>query len=323
MRYIELFGGIGAATKALKKVGKGSAELVDYIEIDKNAVDSFNKIHGTNFSPTDIKENKVFHKNIDLIIAGFPCQPFSTSGNLKGEDDHRGAPLINSMINYIKKTKPKYILLENVKNFMSKNFAETREKLKQELSDWDLNFYVLNAKNFGIPQNRDRVFITNINLDSLLTKELKRKNLKDFLLPYRKNLNEIDRIYDKSDKTKIILDFNKDFIKVQNNTIKGYLEAIEGDCIDMNLPNCFTRRARTQPQRTNTLTTSGYLHIVEKDEKGKLYYRKLQPLEFWLLMGFNLSDYNKVSDKARGVLYKQAGNSIVVPVLENIFKEIM
>ena len=165
IRYIELFGGIGASTKALQNIfKKKNIELVDYIDIFPKSVRSFNHLYDKFKSPSDIK-NSIFpsHNNIDLIVAGFPCQPYSVAGKRLGKEDYRSGDVIEAMIKYIIKTNPKYILLENVKGFMSKKFIELREYILKRLDKWDLKCHILNAKNYGIPQNRERVYITNIN----------------------------------------------------------------------------------------------------------------------------------------------------------------
>lgn len=164
LRVIELFGGIGACSKAIERLGI-PYEIADYVEIDKYAVKSFNAIHGTNFEPQDIKE---WNKDIeaDLIMHGSPCQDFSVAGLGKGGDKGSGtrSSLMYETLRIVEKLKPKYVIWENVKNLLSKKhihnfnaYLEAMEKLGYK------NFYkVLNAKDYGIPQNRERVFTISL-----------------------------------------------------------------------------------------------------------------------------------------------------------------
>ena len=164
LKVLELFGGIGACSKALKRLGI-NYEIADYVEIDKYAVKSFNAMHGTNFEPQDICE---WDKDIevDLIMHGSPCQDFSLAGKQAGGDEGSGtrSSLMYETIKIVKKLKPKYVIWENVKNLLSKKhrhnfdaYLETMEQLGYK------NYYqVLNAKDYGIPQNRERVFTISI-----------------------------------------------------------------------------------------------------------------------------------------------------------------
>ena len=164
MKILELFGGIGACSKALERLGI-DYEIADYVEIDKYAVKSFNAIHNTNFEPQDICE---WDKDIevDLIMHGSPCQDFSLAGKQAGGDKDSGtrSSLMYETIRIVEKLKPKYVIWENVKNLLSKKhihnfnaYLETMEQLGYT------NYYqVLNAKDYGIPQNRERVFTISI-----------------------------------------------------------------------------------------------------------------------------------------------------------------
>ena len=167
VKLLELFGGIGACSSALERLGI-EYEIADYVEIDKYAVKSYNAIHGTNFEPQDIT---TWDKDIDvdLIMHGSPCQDFSLAGKQAGGDKNSGtrSSLMYETIRIVGKLKPKYVVWENVKNLLSKKhrhnfdaYLETMEKLGY------INYYqVLNAKDYGIPQNRERVFTISIRKD--------------------------------------------------------------------------------------------------------------------------------------------------------------
>lgn len=160
IRILELFGGIGACTKALERLGI-EHEVVDYVEIDKYAVKSFNAIHGTNFEPQDITK---WDKDIecDLIIGGFPCQDISIAGRQAGiVQGKTRSGLMYEMMRVIAKLKPKYVIAENVKNILSKKHRPQLEEFLVFLSaeGYVVSMDVLNAKDYGIPQNRERVFV--------------------------------------------------------------------------------------------------------------------------------------------------------------------
>ena len=120
LKVLELFAGLGACSKALERLNIPH-EIVDAVEIDKYAIQSFNAIHGTNFEPQDITSwDKDI--NVDLICHGSPCTNFSMAGKQEGGDKGSGTPssLMYESIRIIEKLKPKYVIWENVKNLLSK-----------------------------------------------------------------------------------------------------------------------------------------------------------------------------------------------------------
>ena len=170
IKLLELFGGIGACTKALKRLGI-DVNIVDYVEIDKYSVKSYNAINGTNFEPQDIRE---WDKDIevDLIMHGSPCQDFSLAGKQAGGDKDSGtrSSLMYETIRIIEKLKPEYVVWENVKNLLSKKHIHNFNNYLKALEDLGYqNYYqVLNAKDYGIPQNRERVFVVSILKESII-----------------------------------------------------------------------------------------------------------------------------------------------------------
>lgn len=167
VRVLELFAGIGACSKALARLGI-EHEIVDAVEIDKYAIRSFNAIHGTKFEPQDITQ---WDKDldVDLIMHGSPCQDFSVAGLNKGGDKGSGtrSSLMYETLRIVEKIKPKYVIWENVKNLLSKKhrhnfdaYIEAMDKL-----GYHSKYQVLNAKDFGVPQNRERVFTVSIRND--------------------------------------------------------------------------------------------------------------------------------------------------------------
>ena len=201
LKLLELFGGIGACSRALDHLGI-EYEIADYVEIDKYAVKSYNAIHNTNFKPQDIKEwNKDIE--VDLIMHGSPCQDFSTAGKNRGGDEGSGtrSSLMYETIRIIEKLKPKYVIWENVKNLISEkhrhNFSKYLRKLEQ--LGYVSNYKVLNSKDYGIPQNRERIFTISIRNDikwefTFPPKEKLKLRLRDLLE------KEVDEKYFLSDK---------------------------------------------------------------------------------------------------------------------------
>lgn len=188
LKLLELFGGIGACSKALERLGI-DYEIADYVEIDKYAVKSYNAMHGTNFNPQDIREwNKDI--DVDLILHGSPCQDFSLAGKQAGGDKDSGtrSSLMYETLRIVEKLKPKYVIWENVKNVISKKHIHNFNNYLLEMDRLGYKSYyqVLNAKDYGIPQNRERVFTVSIRNDIGKRfifpekQELKLK-LKDFL----------------------------------------------------------------------------------------------------------------------------------------------
>lgn len=395
LKLLELFGGIGACSKALERLGI-DYEIVDYVDNDKFAVRSFNAIHDTYFEVQDITQwDKQI--DVDLIMHGSPCQDFSLSGKQAGGDEGSGtrSSLMYETIRIVKKLKPKYVIWENVKNIISKKHVHNFNNYINRMSELGYkSFYkVLNAKDYGIPQNRERVFTVSIldESDYEFPKPMPLKlKLKDMLE------DEVDEKYFLSDammncfmsdgtgnyprKERFLQNINRknqdigntitsragdrptdNFIKVKNATKKGYDEATNGDSVNLSYPNSKTRRGRVGKQVSQTLQCNDAMGVVEKGRYSEeslkrikqniikndiantltanamqsfnhnncalinndLRIRKLTPKECWHLMGFDDEDFEKASQVCSNTqLYKQAGNSIVVNVLEAIFRNL-
>jgi len=172
IKTFEMFAGYGGASFALKKAGI-DFECVGYSEIDKYAVQCYEQNHLYKKSVNGRYENTLHCKNygdatlidpheipdFDLLTGGFPCQAFSVAGKGLGELDTRGT-LFNDIIRIAEVKQPKYMLLENVKGLTNKRHKETFEKILSELNriGYYVKWKVLNTKEYGIPQNRERVF---------------------------------------------------------------------------------------------------------------------------------------------------------------------
>lgn len=361
MRVLELFGGIGACSKALEKIGV-EYKIADYVEIDKYAVQSFNAMHGTNFEPQDITK---WDKDIkvDLIMHGSPCQDFSIAGLGKGGDESSGtrSSLMYETIRIVEKLKPKYVIWENVKNLLSKkhrhNFDAYIEKM-EELG-YESRFQIMNAKDYGVPQNRERVFTISVlgdnNFEFPEKLELSKK-LKDilendvdekFFLSDEKAMTYVEKtgLVERSgvigkvegirghDQVKRV--YGEDGVAPTLSTMQGghrepkiairtanklgYDVAHDGDGVDLSYPNSKTRRGRVGHGVAKTIATKDLQGVVVNTR-----IRKLTPKECWRLMGFEDSDFEKAEKvNSNTQLYKQAGNSIVVDVLEKILTNLI
>ncbi len=174
LKLLSLFSGIGAPEKALKNLGV-EYELVGFSEIDKYAVKSYCAVHNEDESMNlgDITkiDEKALPKDIDLACYGFPCQDISVAGKGKGLFNEDGTQtrsgLFFDALRIIEETQPKVAIAENVKNLVGKKFKEQFALILESLETAGYNNYwkVLNAKDFGIPQNRERVFIVSIRKD--------------------------------------------------------------------------------------------------------------------------------------------------------------
>ena len=165
-----MFSGIGSPESALKNIGI-DYELVDFCEIDKFAIKSYCAIHGVDESKNLGDISKVWGRDLpyaDLLVWGFPCQDISVAGNLSGiKEGETRSGLYYEGFRILKETKPKYSVIENVKNLVGKRFKNDFKQMLEDIESLGYNNYwqVLNAKNYGIPQNRERVFIVSIRED--------------------------------------------------------------------------------------------------------------------------------------------------------------
>lgn len=168
IKLLELFAGIGACSSALDRLGI-QHEIVDAVEIDKYAMASFNAIHNTDFKTQDIT---TWDKDIevDLIMHGSPCQDFSLAGKQAGGDIGSGtrSSLMYETIRIVGKLRPKFVIWENVKNVLSAKHKHNFDNYLTAMQSLGYtNYYeVLNAKDYGVPQNRERVFTVSILKDS-------------------------------------------------------------------------------------------------------------------------------------------------------------
>lgn len=326
MNLLSLFSGIGAFEKALENIGI-EYDLVNYCEIDKFASKSYSLIHGVSEDKnlkdvTKVDTSKL--NNIDLITYGFPCQDISLAGKGNGFEDEDGnrtrSGLFFEALRIIEDTKPKIAIAENVKALMSKRYTKEFNMVLESLKNAGYNSYyqILDAKDHGIPQHRERVFIVSIRKD-IDTYEFRFPpqfeqvaTLFDFLE------DDVDEKYYLSDKMMNYITSNNskyitsDTKSIINKTIASTITTREGNT-----------RCDTSNYICSVLPADANIKFL-KVKNDTMRIRKLTPKECFRLMGFDDKDIdvlveNKISNTQ---LYKMAGNSIVVNVLEDLFNEL-
>lgn len=337
IRLIELFAGIGAQAKALENLGV-EFEHYSICEIDKYAVASYNAVHGTNFTPSDITKTKGEELGIVdtdkyeyIMTYSFPCTDLSTAGKRRGmkKGSNTKSSLLWEVERILKEVKelPQILLMENVPTVISqKNIKEFNLWIETlNFMGYKSKYQILNSKDYGIPQNRKRIFMVSW--------------LGDYY-------------YDFPNKIKMLplcsfLEFNKNYIINPNKLSKTQINCIK------NLNNTLfskTIRCGSLFSRDKNHIFSIYSVELRQSEKfikkkslyikdvskticcshllsycidNKLYF-DYSPKECWRLMGFDdESFYRAEKVVSNSQLYKQAGNSIVVNVLMAIFKQLL
>ena len=163
MKFLDLFAGIGGFRLGMETAGH---ECIGFCEIDKFARASYKAIHNTEgeielHDITTVSDEFIRGiGSVDIICGGFPCQAFSIAGNRRGFEDTRGT-LFFEICRFASILRPKYLFLENVRGLLNHNGGATFETIIRNLDrlGYDVEWQVLNSKNFGVPQNRERVFI--------------------------------------------------------------------------------------------------------------------------------------------------------------------
>lgn len=325
MKFLDLFAGIGGFRLGMERAGH---ECIGFCEIDKFARASYKAIHDTTgeielHDITTVSDDFIRSiGNVDVICGGFPCQAFSIAGKRQGFEDTRGT-LFFQIARFASILKPRYLFLENVKGLLHHDGGATFGTILETLEElgYDVEWQVLNSKHFGVPQNRERVFIVGHSRGTSGRK----------IFPIGNSYEKIDKLPGERNTTNtlvarypacqsgsfIIENQQASVIHVKEATKKGYAVATVGGSVNLSHPNSKTRRGRVGKQIANTILTGTEQAVISED----LRVRKLTPRECWRLQGF--PDY--AFDRAQKVnsdsqLYKQAGNSVTVNVIEAIAK---
>lgn len=355
IRVLELFGGYGSQALALEDLGiEFKSDLCD---IDKYAEKAYNQLHGETFNYGDIcsiDETKLPY--YDLITYSSPCQDFSVAGKQAGGEKGSGtrSSLLWECERIIRAVKPKYLLMENVKALTSKKFMPLFEQWLRTLEDMGYKNWwkVLNAKDYGVPQNRERVFVVSILCggDYQFPNPIPlTKRLKDILEPVVDEKYYINKILETkitepiccasrgrnpdnpSDRTtgsqtEQRLEINENGTSNTITTVQKDNYVIEPKVIQVG--NIVHTGNFENPQRGRIYSSEGCSPALNTCQGGGLEpkiteqyrIRKLTPRECWRLMGVRDEQFDKLHDISNSQLYKMAGNSIVVDVLMGIFK---
>lgn len=329
MNYLSLFSGIGAFEKAMKNL-KIPFNLIGFSEVDEYAIKSYCAIHECSESLnlgdiTQIDEAEL--PKVDFITYGFPCQDISRIGKQQGLFNDDGTKtrsgLFFDALRIIKALTPKVAIAENVKNLTGKKFSEQFKIVLSSLEEAGYNNYwaVLNSKHYGIPQTRERVFIVSIRKDC-------DTGVFEFPKPYplKRTLQDL------------LENITSDEFDVNHNCYEYYLDLSEKQSGTKWENRC--NKDYINPEIAHTLSVRGTRHqrpgvsnIISKKNNQQMLVtdyknnhleigdlRWLTPKECFRLMGFSDEDF----EKAKAVmhthtqLYKQAGNSIVVDVAEEL-----
>ena len=363
IKVIELFAGVGCQREALKRANI-EHEVVAISENDKYVSRAYELLHGPTNNLGDIRKIDKLPK-ADLWTYSFPCTDISLAGKMKGFD--KGSNTHSSLLWEVQRLLevakennelPKYLLMENVKNIVSKKFMPLFQSWLDYLDGLGYkNFYkVLNAKDYGIPQNRERCFMISIrdkNTHYEFPKPIPLTRKLAYLLE-----NDVDEKYFLSEKLITCFTDMKDrhglirglrfkpkymssadyaftitthagyrptdnYIIIPQDTKEGYALAEVGDGVYTN--RCPSKRGVVQKSMIPTLKTSvSDIGVVDNDKDELISIRRLTPRECWRLMGWDDNQIDKVINEFSNTqLYKMAGNGIVVEVLNKIFVEVL
>lgn len=246
--------------------------------------------------------NPVDLPDFDLLTYSFPCQDISVAGFQHGLDQNSGtrSSLLWECCKIIETKKPKYLLMENVKNLVGSNHKENFLKFLQHLEKlgYTNSWAILNARNYGIPQNRERVFCVSI---------LNAEQPFEFPEPIELKM----KLYDLLEK-----EVDDRYYLRNNQYLEHPITQEYSYCLDSNYWKGVTLKSFLEKHRRQLVTD-------RISENGKFIPRRLTPRETWRLMGVCEEDIEKANlVVSQTSLYKQSGNSIVVPVLESIFKKL-
>ena len=309
LRLLSLFSGIGAFEKALERLNI-EYELVGFSEIDKFAIKSYCAIHNVSEDKNLGDITKIDTKDLpdfDIMTWGFPCQDISIAGRMEGiKKGITRSGLYYEGYRILKDKLPKYSVIENVKNLTSKRFKNEFNSILQDLSDLGYTNYwqVLNSKDYGIPQNRERVFIISIRNDLAQTnfsfppkvplvwklKDVLEENVDE---KYYLSEKAIGRLIKKENKIikkgknpdvssciiagyykmgamfnqYIIDNKNEPYVLVREATKQGFTPAKKGDSINVSYPNSLTKRGRVGKEISQTILTSPNIATLEDAPK--------------------------------------------------------
>ena len=337
MKFLDLFAGIGGFRLGMESAGH---ECVGFCEIDKFARASYKAIHDTRgeielHDITAVSDESIRGiGRVDIICGGFPCQAFSIAGARRGFEDTRGT-LFFEIARFASIIRPRYLFLENVKGLLNHENGITFETIISTLDElgYNVEWQVLNSKDFGVPQNRERVFIIG-HLRGECTRRvfpLSGKNQPTRsqsvvkignVNPSGNRMNEGQKIAIKSNTIKqfgvLQPNFNQCGVVYETDGIAPTIRAYQGGGLE---PKIIQRghgyNQGGEHDIAPTLTSNSYHENNHLSDGFRI--RKLTPRECWRLQGFPDWAFDKAQEvNSNSQLYKQAGNSVTVNVIAAI-----
>lgn len=319
-KFIDLFSGIGGLRLAFESVG---ADCVYSAEIDTHAIEMYKVNFGDN-SEQDIREiipEKL--PDFDILCAGFPCQAFSICGKQKGFQDATRGTLFFDILRIVRVKLPKIIVLENVQHLEKHDKGNTLFVIVKTLNElgYSVSYKVLNARDYGVPQNRERIVIV-CNRNGLLF---------DFDKLETNRVESMKPFLDKSGVFEVLNEceytiLNKTEVKQQKSGLIfcGYRNK---KIRNAGVRDGTEHLSRVHKQPNRIYSSTGIHPTLASQEKSGRYYiyddgivRKLTLKECYRFMGFP-DDFKLVGSKAK--LYERIGNSVCVPMFKEIAKEII
>lgn len=316
LKTVSLFSGAGGLDLGFLNAG---FDIIWANDIDKYAVESYKINISEHIVLGDVNELINYIPPHEVLIGGFPCQPFSMMGQQLGFDDDRGT-LFFTIEEIVRKYRPKIIVLENVKNLETHNNGKTFKKMKnileEKLIDNEGNGYivfhkVLNSADFGIPQTRRRVFV--VAFDKKVYKDI------DFNFPTPIALNKkLKDLLDEKVDQKYFLS-EKILSTILSNGTGNYYSKAEID-LDIARPLCATMHKMHRASQDNYVTDLKNRSMFENKEKKISAIRRLTPNECRKLQGFPSDWKINVSDSQA---YRQFGNAVTVDVAYYVAKKVL
>ena len=325
MKVFSMFSGIGGFELGIKNTIP-NAEFIGYSEIDKYAT----QIYERNFKgvknygdATKINEREL--PDFDLLVGGFPCQAFSIAGKRLGFRETRGT-LFFDIARILSHKKPRHFILENVRGLFSHDSGRTFQTILRVLSDigYMVQWELLNSKNFGVPQNRERIYLVGhlrgrgrekvFPIGQISKEDSKESRLKELT----ENKSQAYRVYDQDGLATTIksvgggVGAKTGLYKVKEATKTGYAIAQEGDSINLSVPSSKTRRGRVGRGVAQTLDTGMQQHTLQNSK-----IRRLTPIECERLQGFPDGWTEGLSDTQR---YKCLGNAVTTNVVYEVIR---
>lgn len=305
---ISLFAGIGGICLGFKNAG---VDIVYANDMDKNACITYRNNYDHLLQEAKIEDvNEKELPDADMVLFGFPCTSFSIAGRREGFEDEKSGHLFFEALRIIKEKKPRVFFLENVKNLVSHDKGNTFKVITESLKEegYYFRYQVLNSMEYGnVPQNRERIYVVGFR-----NKEECDKFYFPEPIPLTKTIHDITKPYEKKPE-KYYYENSKYYPMLK--------EAMENKDTVYQLRRIYVRENKKGvcPTLTANMGTGGHNVPLIIDDFG---IRKLTPKETLMLQGFP-EDFKIPEKMADSHIYKQAGNSVTVTVIERIANNIV